>query len=94
MTLVARSNTKAMISADICIAPETGDEMQPEDAGKLVAQRLLTEIALGGCVDRGNQPLVLTAMTLGPPDYANLRTGPITDRAASQLRLLRDVLGV
>ena len=66
----------------------------PEDLGKAAGELLLEEVARGGCVPTGAQPLALTLMALTPEDASRLRVGRLSEPAVATLRLLKDFLGV
>ncbi len=66
----------------------------PEDVGRLCSQFLLEEVAAGGCVDSGHQPLMLTLMALTTEDVSRLRVGKLTAQSIATLRTLKKFLNV
>ena len=81
-------------AASVAAATAAAAAVAPEDLGAEAAAALLTEIARGGCIDTGSQPLVLTLMALGPEDISRLRIGQLGAAAVATLRLLREFFGV
>ncbi|KAF8456380.1 RNA-3'-phosphate cyclase family protein, partial [Terfezia claveryi] len=61
MSLMAETSTSCVYAADTFASPGEA----PEDVGLRVAQMLLQEISLGGCIGRTGLPLVVTMMTMG-----------------------------
>lgn len=68
--------------------------VNPEDTGADCAGLLLDEIARGGCIDTGAQPLVFTLMVLCPEDVSRVRIGQISPAGIATLRLIREFFGV
>lgn len=66
----------------------------PEDLGTNVAQRLLTEVYYGGCVDSACQSLAILFMALGQKDVSKLMTGPLSECAITFLQHLKEFFGV
>ncbi|KAJ1759899.1 hypothetical protein LPJ77_001058 [Coemansia sp. RSA 2523] len=85
ISLVAETTTGALLTAELCA--QAGDA--PEDVGRDAAQRLLHEIARGGCFDSAHQWQALLLMTLGPEHAAKTRFGKLTPFSIQYLRDLR-----
>jgi len=74
-------------------APGNDEAPAPEDVGAACAAVLLDQVNKRGCCDDASQPLLFTLMALCPEEVSVAVTGPLTDRAAARLRLLKAVFG-
>jgi RNA 3'-terminal phosphate cyclase-like protein len=93
VALVAESTTGCALSAEAA-APVTGG-VAPTDIGELGAERLLSEIENGGCVDTAHQAMCLLFMALGPREaLSQVRLGKLTPYTMEALRIIRDCFGV
>lgn len=96
--LQAESDTGVRLSVEYTPEP-TNSEMKtsvhvPEDVGVHVSKLLCDEVAVGGCVDRMNQWLVLLFMALSSQDVSKVRLGKLTPNSVSWLRTIRQFFGV
>ena len=66
----------------------------PEALGESAARALVAEVRRGGCCDDASQPLLFALMSACPEDASFAVVGPLTDRSAATLRLLRKFMGV
>eukprot|EP00899_Mesostigma_viride_P007212 jgi/Mesvir1/16492/Mv10046-RA.1 len=97
LSLVAETTTGMLVSADGAVDPTLdpgSDAMLPEEIGKRVAERLLNEIGMGGCVDSSHQGMFILLAAFTPEDVSKFRIGSLTPQAIRTLRLLYEFLGV
>lgn len=94
LSLVAETNTQALISTECAyqkivneenIAEDVNNMLEvdytfptPEDLGVRCARQLLTEIKKGGCIDSISQWMNLLFIALGPEDVGKIRIGNLT----------------
>jgi RNA 3'-terminal phosphate cyclase-like protein len=88
--LVAESTEQCLGAAEL--SAEGG--ILPEELGKKVAELLLEEISMGGCVDSRHQSMALLLMLLCPEDVSKVRLGKLTPHTIACLRLYKEVFGV
>ncbi|BGP28211.1 hypothetical protein JCM10295v2_007198 [Rhodotorula toruloides] len=85
------------IYTDVYRGEDSGNSSSPqtpEDLGLIAARQLLTEIARGGCVDRGWEWLVTTMLVLGGEDVGKVRVaGPLEAGLIAHLRDLKAFFG-
>ncbi|GEM11916.1 RNA 3'-terminal phosphate cyclase-like protein [Rhodotorula toruloides] len=98
ITLVASSTSHVLHSSESSSCPSrstsSSSPQTPEDLGLIAARQLLTEIARGGCVDRGWEWLVTTMLVLGGEDVGKVRVaGPLEAGLIAHLRDLKAFFG-
>ncbi|GAA6034776.1 hypothetical protein NBRC10512_000371 [Rhodotorula toruloides] len=102
ITLVASSTSHVLHSSESssCPSPSSSSSSSstapqtPEDLGILAARALLSQIARGGCVDRGWEWLVTTLLVLGGEDVGKVRVaGPLDAALIAHLRDLKAFFG-
>jgi len=93
LSLVAET-TSGTALANECIAPQNSGNKTPEDIGKEAANLLLTEIMNRGCVDSGNQSIVLLFMVLCPETISKVRLGKLSPYGIETLRHIKEFFGV
>lgn len=76
LSLLAESTTSAIHCSEAVSKPGG----TPEDVALLASRALLSEIRLGGCVDRKHQCLILLMMVLGSEDVGRCRMSEPTVR--------------
>jgi len=89
LSILAESTTSAIHCAEVVSKPG----ITPEDVALAASRALLSEIRLGGCIDRKHQGMVLTLMLLGSEDVARCRMGELTVRSIQLLRDIKAVFG-
>ncbi|BGP36038.1 hypothetical protein JCM10296v2_007890 [Rhodotorula toruloides] len=98
ITLVASSTSHVLHSSESSSCPPASTTstapQTPEDLGVLAARQLLSQIARGGCVDRGWEWLVTTLLVLGGEDVGKVRVaGPLDAALIAHLRDLKAFFG-
>ena len=91
IVLIAENDALAR-GAERDASSQEGDA-SPEALGEGAARALVAEVKSGGCVDAATQPLLLTLMACGADDSSSCVLGPLTARAISQLRLVKNFWG-
>jgi len=91
LMLVAESTEAACVLSQQGIAKHAED---PNTVGRDVAKRLLSEVALGGCVDSAHQLLVLLLMAVSPDEASTVRLGSLSPSAVSALTIAETFFGV
>lgn len=89
--LVAESTSNTCVLSQEAVA--TAGE-KPQAVGTAVAERLLDQVAEGGCVDAHHQMTVLLLMALAPDDVSTVRFGSLTPSAITAMSLMESFFGV
>ena len=91
LMLVAESTEMACVLSQQAIAKNSQD---PSELGVTAARRLLSEVALGGCVDTAHQQMVLLLMALSPDEASTVRLGSLSPSAVTALTIAEVFFGV
>ncbi|KAG5730924.1 putative RNA 3'-terminal phosphate cyclase-like protein [Termitomyces sp. T112] len=89
LSLLAESTTSVIHCSEAISKPG----IAPEDVGLEAARALMSEVNLGGCVDRKHQILVLLMMVLGSEDVGRCCMSEPTPRTIQFLRDVKQFFG-
>eukprot|EP00049_Salpingoeca_infusionum_P019230 m.360937 g.360937 ORF g.360937 m.360937 type:complete len:373 (-) comp19237_c0_seq1:198-1316(-) len=89
ISLVAESDTKALMSAEVCA---TAGQV-PEELGDLAGRLLLEEIVKGGCIDTQSQHLAFALMVLVTQDVSKVLVGQLSDYSIAMMQDIKTIMG-